>query len=85
MIPGLATRPKCICGVNIRPEEINEVKKFTCWNGFLKSVLTSIIERALSKSISEYHTDDDNDIIKFYLNLPYFGKAGQMLVKKCIN
>ena len=33
-------------------------------------------------AINDYHTDDDNDI-KFYLNLPYFGRAGEMLVKKC--
>ena len=61
------------------PEEINEIKRFASSNGFPKSILTSIIKRALNN-----HTDDDNDIIKFYLNLPYFGRAGEMLVKKCI-
>ena len=28
--------------------------------------------------------DGDSDIIKFYLNLAYFGRAAEMLVKKCI-
>ena len=51
--------------------------------------MTSIIKRALNKSINDNHTDDDNDTIEFYLNLPYlnlpyFGRAGEMLVKKCI-
>ena len=35
------------------------------------------------KSINDNHTDDDN-YIKFYLNLPHMGRAGEMLVKKCI-
>ena len=79
----LVTRAKRICSVNLLPEEINEIKKFASWNGFLKSISTSTIKSALNKSINEYHTDADNDI-KFYLNLPYFGRAGEMLVKKCI-
>ena len=80
----LVTRAKRICSVNILPEEINEIKKFASWNSFPKSISTSIIKRALNKFINEYHTDDDKDIIKFYLNLPYFGRAGEMLVKNCI-
>ena len=83
-IHSFATRAKPICSVSLLPEEINEIKKFASWNGFPKSISTSIIKRALSKSINEYHTDDDNDIIKFYLNLPYFGRTGEILVKKCI-
>ena len=79
----LVTRAKHICSVNFLPEEINEIKKFASWNGFPKSISTSTIKSALNKSINEYHTDADNDI-KFYLNLPYFGRAGEMLVKKCI-
>ena len=59
------------------------MKKFASWNGFPKSVSTSIIKRALNKSINDSHTDADNDI-KFYLSLLYFGRAGVMLVKKCI-
>ena len=58
-------------------------KKFASWNGFPKSISTSIIKHALNKSINDYHTDDDN-YIKLYLNLPYFGRVGEMLVKKCI-
>ena len=83
-IRSLVTRTKRICTVNLLPEEINEIKKFASWNGFPKSISTSIIKRALNKSINDNHTDDDNDIIKFYLNLPYFGRAGEMLVKKYI-
>ena len=66
------------------PQEINEIKKFASLNGFQKSISNSIIKRGLNKSINDNHTDDDHDIIKFYLNLPYFGRAGEMLVKKCI-
>ena len=65
------------------PEEKNEINKFASWNGFQKSILTSIIKRALNKSFNDNHIDGDNDI-KFYLNLPYFGKAREVLVKKCI-
>ena len=64
-IRSLVTRAKRVCSVNLLPEEINEIKKFASWNGFLKSISTSIIKRALNKSINEYHTDDDNDIIQF--------------------
>ena len=56
-------------------------KKFASWNGFPKSISTSINKHALNKSINP--TDDDNDI-KFYLKLPYFRRAGEMLVVKCI-
>ena len=66
------------------PEEINEIKKFASWNGFPKSILNSIIKCALNKSINDNHVDSGHDIIKFYLNLPYFGRGREMLVKKCI-
>ena len=64
-----------------------QLKKFASWNGIPKSILTPIIKCPFNKSINEYHTDDDDDdddIIKFYLNLPYFGRAGEILVKTCI-
>ena len=48
------------------------------------SISNSITKYALNKSINEYYVDDDNDTIKFYLNLPYFGRAEEILVKKCI-
>ena len=41
------------------------------------------LKKALNKSINDNHTDGDNDIIKLYLNLPYFARVW-MLVKKCI-
>ena len=66
------------------PQEINEIKKFASLNGFQKSISNSIIKRGLNKSINDNHTDGDHDIIKFYLNLPYFGRAGEMQVKNCI-
>ena len=65
------------------PEEKNEINKFASWNGFPKSILTLIIKRALNKSFNDNHVDGDNDI-KFYLNLPYFGKAREKKKKKCI-
>ena len=83
-IHSLVTRAKRICSINLLPEEINEIKKFASWNGFPKSISTSIIKRALSKSIYDNHTGDNNDAIEFYLNLPCFEKAGEVLVKKCI-
>ena len=83
-IRSLFTRAKCTCSISLLPEEINEIKKFATWNGFLKSISNSIIKYALNKSINEYYVDDDNDTIKFYLNLPYFGRAEEILVKKCI-
>ena len=45
--------------------------KFASSNDFPRSILTSMI--------NDNHTDDDNDIIKFY-----FGRAGEMLIKNCI-
>ena len=81
-IRSLAIRAKRVCSVNLLPEEINEIKKFASRKSFPKSISTSIIKHALNKSINDYHTDDNNDM-KFYLNLPYFGRAGEMLVKKC--
>ena len=36
---------------------------------------TLIIQRALNKPINGNNTDDNNDNINFYLNLPYFGIA----------
>ena len=66
------------------PEEKNETNKSASCNGFPKSVSSSIIKCALNKSIIDNHTDDDNNTIKFYLTLPYFGRAGEILVKKCI-
>ena len=83
-IRSLVTRAKRICCVNLLPEEIIEIKKFASWNGFPKSISALIIKRASNKSINDNHTDDDDDIIKFYLNLPYLGRAGEMLVKKSI-
>ena len=83
-IRSFVTRAKRVCSVNLLTEKINEIKKFVSWNGLPKSISTSIIKRALSKSINDYHTDDDDNDIKFYLNLPYFGRAEEMLVKKCI-
>ena len=81
-ICSLVTRAKRICSVNLLPEEINETKKFTSWSGFPKSILTLITKRALNEPINDNHADGDNDIIKFYLNLPYSGRAGEKLVKK---
>ena len=52
-ILSLATRAKRVCSVNLLPEEINEIKKFACWNGFPKSISTSIIKLALHKSIND--------------------------------
>ena len=43
-IHSLVTRAKRICSVNLMPEEINEIKKLASWNGFPKSILTSVIE-----------------------------------------
>ena len=43
-----------------------------------------MIKCALNWSINDHHTDDDNDIVKFYLNLSYFGRAGEMLVKTAL-
>ena len=83
-IRSLVTRAKRICSINLLPKEINEIKKFASCNGFPKSISNSIIKRALNKSINEYHTDDDNDIIKCYLNLLYFGRAGEILVKSAL-
>ena len=60
------------------------MKKLASLNGFPKSISTSVIKRVLNKSINDSQTDDDNNIIKFYLSLPYFGSAGVVLVKKCI-
>ena len=45
--------------------------KFASSNDFPRSILTSMI--------NDNHTDDDNDIIKFY-----FGRAGEMSIKNCI-
>ena len=84
MIRSLVTRAKLICSVNLLPEEINEIKKFVSWNGFTKFFSTSTIKLALNKNINDNHTDDDNYIIKFHLNLLCFGRAGEMPVKKCI-
>ena len=33
------------------------------------------LKKALNKSINDNHTDGDNDIIKLYLNLPYFARV----------
>ena len=71
-IRSLATRAKPICSVNLLPQEINETKKFASWNGFPKSILTSIIKLVLIKSINDNHIDDDKDnddnTITFYLS-----------------
>ena len=67
------------------PQEINEIKKFASLNGFQKSISNSIIKRGLNKSINDNHTDGDHVIIKFYLNLPYFERAGEMLVKNVLD
>ena len=83
-IRSFVTRAKLICNVDLLPEEINEIKKFVSWNGFPKSILNSTVKRALNKFIDDNHTDGDHDIIRFYLNLPYVGRVGEMLVKKCI-
>ena len=80
-IRSLVTRAKRICSVNLLPEEIIEIKKLASCNSFPKSISTSIIKRALTKSINEYHTDDNNDTIKIYLHLSYLGRAGEMLKK----
>ena len=53
----LVTRAKCTCNVNLLPEEINEIKKFGSWNGFPKTISTSVITGALNKSINDNHTD----------------------------
>ena len=63
---------------------MNEIKKSSSWNSFPKSTSTSIIKHELNKSIIDNHTDDDNNTIKFYLCLPNFGRAGEILVKKYI-
>ena len=41
------------------------------------------LKKALNKSINDNHTDDD-DIIKLYLNLPYFARVWMLAKKKCI-
>ena len=51
---------------------------------FSKSISTSVSKLEFNKSINDNHSDDDNDIMKCYLNLPNFGRAGEMLVKRCI-
>ena len=68
-ICSLFTRPNSICCVNLLPEEINVINKFGSWNGFPKSILTSIIKHAIKKSISDSRTDGDNDVMKFYMML----------------
>ena len=45
--------------------------------------LITLMILMILKSINYNHTDDDN-YIKFYLNLPHIGRAGEMLAKKCI-
>ena len=80
----LVTRAKRICSKELLSEEINEIKKFAPWNGFPKAISTSIIKRALSKSCTESQSEENNETIKIYMNLPYLGNAGDLLVKKCI-
>ena len=46
--------------------------------------MTSIIKCPLNKSVNENHADHGNDIVKFYLNLPYFGIVEGMLVKSTL-
>ena len=43
-----------------------------------------MIKCPLNKSINEYHADHGNDIVKFYLNLPYLGIVEGMLVKSTL-
>ena len=43
-----------------------------------------MIKCPLNKSINENHADHGNDIVKFYLNLPYLGIVEGMLVKSTL-
>ena len=52
------------------------------WNGYTSAVIKSMFRR-LESTRSE--RNDDNEVIKLFIRVPFAGEKGEHLLKKCIS
>ena len=83
-ITSLTIRAKRICPRNHLNQEINLIKDYAAWNGFLKRVANSVIKRSLqtNNSNTTRSKKDNADSTKTFLNLNYSGETAERMVKK---
>ena len=63
-IETLITRAKQTCSADLLPAEIQNIKKFTSWNGYPKPVTNAITKRTFSKSSRQEQLYNYDDMIK---------------------
>jgi len=83
----LYSRSSKLCStVKAFNQQVSYVKQLLSWNGFPRYVRTSLCNRFKS-SLETIRVDErlqDTSIISIWFKVPYLGKEGENLVRKCI-
>ena len=61
-------------------KQVDKIKKFMCWNGYLSHVCNSIIKRLKSNQQSNYTNKKEDNRKIIWLHFPYLGKKGETLL-----
>ena len=85
-ITSLTIRAKRICSRYHLNQEINLIRDYAAWNGFLKRIAESVIKRALQANSSNTTRSKkaNADFVKIFFNLNYSGETAERMVKSCI-
>ena len=83
-INSLAFRAKNICSHGLLYLELGKIKDIISWNGFPKRIGNKIISKIVNTP-QTIHPEQSVEYTKIWFNLPYMGKKGEGIVKRCIN
>ena len=71
-IRSLVTRAKRICSENYLDKEIQLIKNYATWNGYLKHIVNSIVKRALrDKESNNIKEESTIDTVKIFIDLKF--------------
>ena len=87
-IRSLVTRASSICSPNKLQSQIKIIKRFASWNSFPKSIVNTLINKALTTSANKENIktnlDEKSKEIVIYFRFPFYGDKGFALMKSCL-
>lgn len=88
-VNALFVRAKRICcNDTLFQKQLVYIRKLMSWNGFPKYVSNKIIRNLVEKykdNATPNVREDDDNISKVFVRLPYCGSNGERLIRKCIS
>ena len=88
-VSALFVRAKRICcNDTLFQSQLIYIKKLMSWNGFPKYTCNKIIKNLIDKyknDTTRNVVEDDENVSKVFVRLPYCGAIGERLIRKCIS